>query len=227
MATNLLKKMDPDTQFHVYDVSQELVNKFVNDGNGRVHACNSSKGVADKCVCHHFYSSLDETLIETNTCLCIGHNPLHGPRRLTRSIRLSRRRKRSLSKLLPLQQDSNRLLHNRYRILARRPRRMRGTTSHSPFLRLPSLRRSHGRRERHPNIHARLLNHKPRPPSPSKPPRLNGRQHLSLRRLFPRSSKQALQQLLLRLNRNRRKRSHEHWNQIRNGSPSSRECLPY
>lgn len=55
MATNLLNKMDSDTQFHVYDVSQELVDKLIREGNGRVHACGSSKEVADKCVCHCSY----------------------------------------------------------------------------------------------------------------------------------------------------------------------------
>ncbi|KAK0361363.1 hypothetical protein LTR91_001930 [Friedmanniomyces endolithicus] len=48
IATNLLKKMSPDTQFHVYDVVQASVDKFVEDGAGRVHACMSSKEVTDK-----------------------------------------------------------------------------------------------------------------------------------------------------------------------------------
>lgn len=50
MARNLLEKMDKDTQFYVYDVVQESINTFVNDGQGRVHACASSKEVADKSV---------------------------------------------------------------------------------------------------------------------------------------------------------------------------------
>ena len=51
MVNNLLDKMESDTQFYVYDVVQESIDKFVQDGNGRVHACSSSKGVADKSVC--------------------------------------------------------------------------------------------------------------------------------------------------------------------------------
>lgn len=55
MARNLLKKMDDDTQFFVFDVVQESIDTFVADGNGRVHACGSSREVADKSVCppHH------------------------------------------------------------------------------------------------------------------------------------------------------------------------------
>jgi len=52
MAGNLLKKMSDDTEFYVYDVVQESIDKFVKEGNGRVHACTSSKEVADKSVCH-------------------------------------------------------------------------------------------------------------------------------------------------------------------------------
>ncbi|KAK1028204.1 hypothetical protein LTR33_017377, partial [Friedmanniomyces endolithicus] len=48
MATNLLKKMSEDTQFYVYDVVQDSVDRFVKDGAGRVHACASSKEVTDK-----------------------------------------------------------------------------------------------------------------------------------------------------------------------------------
>ncbi|KAI7499638.1 hypothetical protein KC367_g4343 [Hortaea werneckii] len=48
MARNLLKKMDDDTQFFVFDVVQESIDTFVADGNGRVHACSSSREVADK-----------------------------------------------------------------------------------------------------------------------------------------------------------------------------------
>lgn len=50
MATNLLKKME-DAEFYVYDVVQDSIDKFVKEGNGRVHACASSKEVADKSVC--------------------------------------------------------------------------------------------------------------------------------------------------------------------------------
>ncbi|GAB7359193.1 hypothetical protein MBLNU230_g5260t1 [Neophaeotheca triangularis] len=48
MAMNLLKKLDPSTQFHVHDVSQESVDNFVLEDPSRVYACASSKDVADK-----------------------------------------------------------------------------------------------------------------------------------------------------------------------------------
>ena len=51
MASNLLKKL-PETELYVFDVVQESIDKIVKDGNGRVHACKSSKEVADKSVCH-------------------------------------------------------------------------------------------------------------------------------------------------------------------------------
>jgi 3-hydroxyisobutyrate dehydrogenase len=57
MATNLLKKLDNTTQFYVFDVAKDLVDRFVNDGEGRVYACQSSKEVADKSVCHAFLPS--------------------------------------------------------------------------------------------------------------------------------------------------------------------------
>lgn len=50
MARNMLRKMDTDTQFFVYDVIQDSIDAFVEDGQGRVHACGSSKEVADKSV---------------------------------------------------------------------------------------------------------------------------------------------------------------------------------
>ena len=52
MATNLLKKMDPDTKFYVYDVVQESIDSFVNlkAAKGRVEACKNSREVADKSV---------------------------------------------------------------------------------------------------------------------------------------------------------------------------------
>ena len=53
MATNLLKKMDAETKFYVFDVMKESVETFVNRGEGRVEACGSSKEVADKSVCTH------------------------------------------------------------------------------------------------------------------------------------------------------------------------------
>ena len=56
MATNLLKKTDADTQFFVYDLIQESIDKLVKYGNGRVKACTSSKEVADQSVCLSIYS---------------------------------------------------------------------------------------------------------------------------------------------------------------------------
>jgi UDP-N-acetyl-D-mannosaminuronate dehydrogenase len=53
MATNLLKKMSPDTKFYVFDVMKESVETFVQRGEGRVEACGNSKEVADKSVCSH------------------------------------------------------------------------------------------------------------------------------------------------------------------------------
>ena len=52
MAINLLKKTDEQTTFYVYDVVKESIDKFVEEGRGRVNACASSKEVADKSVCH-------------------------------------------------------------------------------------------------------------------------------------------------------------------------------
>lgn len=52
MVRNLLAKTPQETHFHVFDVVQESIDKFVADGNGRVHACGSSKEVADKSVCN-------------------------------------------------------------------------------------------------------------------------------------------------------------------------------
>ena len=51
MARNLVRKMDEQTQFYVYDVVQESMDAFVKDGKGRVHACASSREVADQSVC--------------------------------------------------------------------------------------------------------------------------------------------------------------------------------
>lgn len=50
MVRNLLSKMKDNTQFYVYDVVQESIDQFVRDGQGRVHACSSSKDVADNSV---------------------------------------------------------------------------------------------------------------------------------------------------------------------------------
>lgn len=50
MIRNLLKKMSEDTQFFIHDVVRESVDKLVEEGKGRVHACESSVEVADKSV---------------------------------------------------------------------------------------------------------------------------------------------------------------------------------
>jgi 3-hydroxyisobutyrate dehydrogenase len=50
MARNLLAKMKDSTQFYVYDVVQESIDQLVRYGQGRVHACSSSKDVADNSV---------------------------------------------------------------------------------------------------------------------------------------------------------------------------------
>ena len=52
MANNLLKRMDDDTTFYVYDVVQESIDNFVDAGKERIKACASSKEVADKSVRH-------------------------------------------------------------------------------------------------------------------------------------------------------------------------------
>jgi hypothetical protein len=52
MSRNLLGKMDNETQFYVYDVVQKSIDDFVEEGQGRVHACSSSKEVADRSVCY-------------------------------------------------------------------------------------------------------------------------------------------------------------------------------
>lgn len=49
MAKNLVHKLS-DSQMFVYDVSQDSINKIVAEDKGRVHACSSSKEVADKSV---------------------------------------------------------------------------------------------------------------------------------------------------------------------------------
>ncbi|EMC96357.1 hypothetical protein BAUCODRAFT_70484 [Baudoinia panamericana UAMH 10762] len=48
MAGNLLKKMSNDTQFYIYDVVPDAVKRLVEEGQGRVHACVSSREVTDK-----------------------------------------------------------------------------------------------------------------------------------------------------------------------------------
>ncbi len=52
MATNILNKTDQDSKIYVFDVVQDAVRKFVEAGQGRVIACESSKEVTDKSVCH-------------------------------------------------------------------------------------------------------------------------------------------------------------------------------
>jgi 3-hydroxyisobutyrate dehydrogenase len=51
MVRNLLGKMKSETQFYIYDVVQKSIDDFVEEGQGRVHACGSSKEVADLSVC--------------------------------------------------------------------------------------------------------------------------------------------------------------------------------
>lgn len=51
MAKNLVKKMDKQTTFYVFDVVEESIKKLVEAGEGRVKACGNSKEVADKSVC--------------------------------------------------------------------------------------------------------------------------------------------------------------------------------
>jgi 3-hydroxyisobutyrate dehydrogenase len=51
MLHNLLGKMEHGTQFYVYDVVQKSIDDIVEEGQGRVHACSSSKEVADLSVC--------------------------------------------------------------------------------------------------------------------------------------------------------------------------------
>ena len=61
MVRNLLAKMKDDTQFYVYDVVQESIDRLVRDGHGRVHACSSSKDVADNSVWQLCMRSFDLT----------------------------------------------------------------------------------------------------------------------------------------------------------------------
>jgi hypothetical protein len=50
MLSNLVGKMEIETQFYVYDVVQKSIDDIVEEGRGRVHACGSSKEVADSSV---------------------------------------------------------------------------------------------------------------------------------------------------------------------------------
>ena len=59
-ARNLLRKTDSDTKLFVYDVVPAAVEKLVNDGEGRVEACGSSREVAEKSV--RFYPHLTQSL---------------------------------------------------------------------------------------------------------------------------------------------------------------------
>lgn len=56
MARNLLKKMPDGTQFFVFDVSSSAMEKFVQEGKGRVTACGSSREVAERSVGHAIHS---------------------------------------------------------------------------------------------------------------------------------------------------------------------------
>lgn len=85
MVRNLLAKMKDKTQFYVYDVVQESIDQLVRDGQGRVHACSSSKEVADNSVwqpCTRS-SNLNHLLIPRK-----GHHHLNGPGRQPRPRRL-------------------------------------------------------------------------------------------------------------------------------------------
>ena len=68
MSINLLKKTSPETKLYVYDISKESINKLVEQGNGRVEACGSSKEVADKSVCHTSNSTYMTSLLLLNAC---------------------------------------------------------------------------------------------------------------------------------------------------------------
>jgi hypothetical protein len=69
MSRNLLGKMDNETQFYVYDVVQKSIDDFVEEGQGRVHACSSSKEVADRSVC---YTNSNLFRFPRTTCLLTG-----------------------------------------------------------------------------------------------------------------------------------------------------------
>lgn len=51
MARNLLRKLPVDTQFHVYDVSNECMTSFTSADSTRLHACENSADVARNAVC--------------------------------------------------------------------------------------------------------------------------------------------------------------------------------
>jgi 3-hydroxyisobutyrate dehydrogenase len=65
MVRNMLAKMESDTDFYVYDVIQESIDKLVQEGQERVHACSSSKEVADNSVC--LISALTSSELQTLT----------------------------------------------------------------------------------------------------------------------------------------------------------------
>ena len=85
MVRNLLAKMKDDTQFYVYDVVQASIDQLVQDGQGRVHACSSSKDVADHSV-RQLYRHL--VALTTLTVPHTGHHHLHGARGKPRACRL-------------------------------------------------------------------------------------------------------------------------------------------
>ena len=88
MASNLLKKTSEDTQLYVYDVVQDSIDKLVKQGNGRVHACGSSKEVTDKSVCHaHNFRLSILARTKTDSCsLDLGLDALYGTGRQPRTI---------------------------------------------------------------------------------------------------------------------------------------------
>lgn len=92
MIGNLLKKLSSDTQFHVYDVMPESIEKIVKDGAGRVHACATSREVADQSVrmprswCR---VSPKPTMQLTHSSIAVGYHTLDGSRGKPRAFRLS------------------------------------------------------------------------------------------------------------------------------------------
>lgn len=81
MVRNLLAQMPNNTQFHVFDVVQDSVDAFVADGNGRAHACRSSKEVADKSVCNRTVLFISLQTTKAHQSNPTGNHNLHGPRR--------------------------------------------------------------------------------------------------------------------------------------------------
>jgi 3-hydroxyisobutyrate dehydrogenase len=63
MAKNIIGKTDKSTKVYVYDVAQEAIQRLVDQGQGKVEACSSSKEVADKSVRHVLLSILPTTIV--------------------------------------------------------------------------------------------------------------------------------------------------------------------